>query len=91
MAGVTVAKGGNAKGQTLVVAHFKKKKICQDCNGKGGYDALTNVLCGHCAGTGRDTHSKLWAEPCRFCNGRGKEVKIIKQTCRSCGGSGTSE
>ncbi len=65
-----------------------KPKMCTYCGGKGTYLGMGEEACGGCAGTGRDTKSDLWAEPCRTCNGRGKVYYCRDFTCKKCNGSG---
>lgn len=62
--------------------------VCHGCGGKGKIDTVGIETCGHCAGTGRDKTSDLWAEPCRNCNGKGKVTYARKEECRTCHGSG---
>lgn len=65
---------------------------CPTCNGTGSELVMGEETCGHCAGTGRDTKSDLWAEPCNRCNGTGRVSycrRDHRYPCRTCHGSGT--
>ena len=61
---------------------------CTRCGGAGSYQAMGVEPCGSCAGTGRDTRSDCWAEPCRFCNGRGRVPYCRSKICDACRGRG---
>ncbi len=64
------------------------KKICTGCGGSGKYQVLERVTCPDCAGTGRNTGSDMWSEPCLKCNGSGEIVETNWKTCDRCSGSG---
>lgn len=63
--------------------------ICHGCSGMGKYDTIGIEVCYKCVGTGRDTKSDLWAEPCMRCNGSGKMTYARKEVCKICRGSGS--
>lgn len=73
----------------------KQKVRCTGCNGTGRQMEMGEEICHNCAGTGRDVHSDLWAEPCRSCNGRGKKPYCGPsprgRPCMHCGGKGLIE
>lgn len=65
---------------------------CGSCNGTGNTLCMGEEACPHCAGTGRDKRSDLWAEPCGNCNGRGRVTYCRydpRSPCRVCNGTGT--
>lgn len=62
--------------------------ICPSCKGACRFQYIGDVICNHCAGTGRDTRSDLWAFPCSRCNGRGKVTSTYYEYCKTCRGSG---
>jgi len=65
------------------------RQICGYCRGKGKeYTWGRDVSCYRCVGTGRDTKSDLWSEPCSLCNGKGTIRDCTPVTCRMCNGSG---
>ncbi len=66
----------------------ERQMMCAPCGGSGKIDVIGEETCGGCAGSGRDTKSNCWNQPCRRCNGRGKVTYARKEICRTCGGSG---
>ena len=61
---------------------------CVICNGTGKILCMGEETCNPCVGTGRDTKSNCWAQPCKTCNGRGKVSYCRNFPCKSCGGRG---
>lgn len=57
---------------------------CYYCGGKGWVDTIGDETCFKCAGTGRDVHSDLWAEPCGRCDGKGTVTYARREPCRAC-------
>ncbi len=70
---------------------FKRKGLCETCNGTGSKDKKTASICTECNGVGvvRIRQGFFVQEhACPRCHGSGKQ---IKNPCSSCGGHGIKE
>ena len=57
---------------------------CRACDGRGYPLEMGEETCSHCLGTGRDTRSDLWAEPCRHCPNSCGRVTYCRRSLRPC-------
>ena len=62
--------------------------ICSWCAGRGKYQEMGEEPCPSCAGTGRDTKSNSWSQPCKRCKGKTTVTYCRWVRCDVCSGKG---
>lgn len=67
---------------------FKKKTLCQTCNGEGVKPGTSKQTCPQCGGAGQVRLSQGFFSINRTCDQCGGLGSVIKDPCGTCGGSG---
>ena len=68
---------------------FKRREVCDRCQGDGAEPGTSPVACGSCGGAGRITRQQgffMVQTPCPVCQGAGRVVTL---RCSECGGDGS--